>query len=71
MTAQEHFELSQALNEQAREVLKRFGVTKDMKDFEEYSSLGKLANKHFGIYLAVQTRKHRAWCREHGMKAAY
>lgn len=60
MTAAEHLELSKKYREQAMEHLHKANggdFNYNYGEFHEYVRLDKLANKHFGIYKGVMTRK--------------
>ena len=75
MTAQEHFDLYEHLNKQAMEQLRKAGecefVCDAIAEYNEYLRISKLANKHYGIWMGVMTRQHRAWCRKHGVAPSY
>ena len=75
MTAQEHFDLYKHLNKQAMEHLRKAGeyelACDAMGEYNEYLRISKLANKHYGIWMGVMTRKHRAWCRKNGVAPSY
>lgn len=58
MTREAHLELSFKHRELAIQSIRSFHRTMDRKDWEDYLTNRKLADKHYGIAQAMFTRKY-------------